>query len=570
MVQNATAGYPAVGAREILLGQLRGVVENYALGLILPLVLASIVIAAFSSRQGKSRQPPSLIDPIPFVFNTLQFVLRNETFMNRAKKALKATNLAKFYLGTKPVYLVSGPKNVQTIFGRSQNINNEGIMLSINLPTWYRFSKRDLQRFAEDKSGRGRNPLPGSENVPQEQRYFFGYEHVHSAFLAKAHHLNPLVEHYHDQFAQLLDEYPAGEWKTLSVKDFSKREVTSCAVDTLIGPKALELNSDFCDLLADFDHAAFSLAMKIPKWLYPSPYKAHEKYLTAVQKYLDCAWAEFDWNDKAATEAPWEPHFGAQVSREIVKWFKDCGFNGKDTGAGALGILVWAGTSNVIPIMTWMIMELAKDPSLFQALREEVNTAQVIDPQTGSRTLDIHKVVLLPLLTSAYTEALRLSMSFNVVRNVTESLTIDGYTLEKGALVQVPTLAAHYDEDVWGFPGHPASEFWAERHIKYAEEKDEAGNVRRKRTFAMAGRTGADYFPYGGGNLICPGRHFAKQQIMLTVALLVFKMDVEFVQWTKLDGSPSDRPARNQRHFCGTGSAPPDRDMKIRIRPTVS
>ena len=72
-------------------------------------------------------------------------------------------------------------------------------------------------------------------------------------------------------------------------------------------------------------------------------------------------------------------------------------------------------------------------------------------------------------------------------------------------------------------------------------------------------------FP-GGGNLICPGRHYAKQQIMLTTAVLVTRFDIEPVGWTQFDGSPSDRPARNESQFCGSGAAPPDRDLKVRIR----
>jgi cytochrome P450 len=142
-------------------------------------------------------------------------------------------------------------------------------------------------------------------------------------------------------------------------------------------------------------------------------------------------------------------------------------------------------------------MQIARDSALLLALREEVNTAYVTDPATGARALSIQQVSNLPLLTSAYTEALRLSMSFNVVRDVRETFTLDGYTIEKGALVQVPTLAAHYDEKIWGAEEHPASEFWAERHIKYVDEKDECGNVTQKRVFAMAGKTGSHYFPYG-------------------------------------------------------------------------
>jgi cytochrome P450 len=149
-------------------------------------------------------------------------------------------------------------------------------------------------------------------------------------------------------------------------------------------------------------------------------------------------------------------------------------------------------------------MEIARDTALLQALREEVTTTAYTEPATGIRHLDIQKVVNLPLLTSAYSEALRLSMSFNVVRNVRESFTMDGYEIQKGAWVQVPTLTAHYDEDTWGVKDHPASEFWAERHIRYTEVKDAAGKVSRKRTFLMSGRSGTHYFPYGMSHRVFP------------------------------------------------------------------
>ena len=152
--------------------------------------------------------------------------------------------------------------------------------------------------------------------------------------------------------------------------------------------------------------------------------------------------------------------------------------------------------SNVIPMTIWMIIEISRDPLLFQAVRKEVNTAFVINTETGIRTLDIQRLIALPLLTSVYTEILRLHMNFNVTRNVNESFSMDGYTIQEGAMIQAPTSVAHYDEAVWGVENHPASEFWAERHMKDIEEEDDSGNISRKRVFAMGGRSGS-YFPYG-------------------------------------------------------------------------
>ncbi len=71
----------------------------------------------------------------------------------------------------------------------------------------------------------------------------------------------------------------------------------------------------------------------------------------------------------------------------------------------------------------------------------------------------------------------------------------------------------------------------------------------------------------GGGLSMCPGRHFAKQEIILTLAMLVSRFDVEFVEWTTLNGkATSDRPAKDDGRYCGAAGMPPDRDMKIRWR----
>ncbi|KAI1390114.1 cytochrome P450 [Hypoxylon trugodes] len=532
------------------MSQLQLLIEHHAL----ELLSASIIIIAITLITSSRRGPPSIWDPIPFVFNTIQFIRNNEKFMKRAENALKDNTVVKFHLGPTPAYLVARPKNIQAIFRNSQFIHNEGSMVSITLPVLYRMTKEEIKRFAADKSGRGKNPFPGTENTPKNERYFYGFEHVHTEYLGRTQYLTPLVEHFQDQLSRALEGYSSQEWTTVSIMDFCKQDVTKCAVHTLLGPKVLELNPGFLDSLWDFDDVLFQLAMGFPKWINSRPYEVQDQYLAAVQKYLDSAWTNFDWDGPSATSY-WEPHFGAQVSRELVMWLKESGFNGPNTGAGAIATLVWAQNSNTTPSIMWTLMEIIKDPSLLQAVREEVVTAYVTSPETGLRSLDAQKLVTLPLLTSIYTETLRMRVNFNLIRHVSKPVVMDGYTIPTGAAIQAPMTVAHYDESIWGADQHPASEFWAERHVKYTEDG--------RRVFALAGSSGS-YFPYGGGNTICPGRHFAKHEVMATVALIISNFDIEFLEWTQLDGSPSDRLPRNDPRYCGAGAMPPDRDMRIR------
>jgi cytochrome P450 len=152
--------------------------------------------------------------------------------------------------------------------------------------------------------------------------------------------------------------------------------------------------------------------------------------------------------------------------------------------------------SNTIPTTMWVILEIVKDPDLLQAVREEVATVCLRDPETGSLTVDVEKLIQLPLLQSVFTEVLRLHMNFNLLRQVNRPIDMDGHTLRKGAWVATPIVVAHFDETDWNQAGHPASEFWAERHIKYKEEKDPAGNVTLKPVFGLAGRP-SSFFPFG-------------------------------------------------------------------------
>jgi len=253
------------------------------------------------------------------------------------------------------------------------------------------------------------------------------------------------------------------------------------------------------------------------------------------------------------------------------------------TMAGALtNLTVFGLNANSIPGAAWCVMEAAKDRELLKAIRDEVMTAYEVDAATGQKTINTQTLVSLPLLQAVYIEGMRLHVSMNVTRQITGPMVLGDVLLEKGAILQAATEIVHYDENTWAAEGHAASEFWSERHIQYIDEVGADGKKQRVRKFTLAGRP-TDFFSFplvrfpavpclrgitdmvvGGGVSICPGRFFAKQEIMLTVAMLVYRFDIEFIAWlNKEDGTPSDRPAENDVRWSGGASMPPDRDMQV-------
>jgi len=149
---------------------------------------------------------------------------------------------------------------------------------------------------------------------------------------------------------------------------------------------------------------------------------------------------------------------------------------------------------NSVPIASWALFELVKDPSLWEAIRAEAEPCFAVDPASGERIVDIPKLLACPLLQSVYIESLRCHVAVNVTREViAETTTVAGYQLPKHSIVQAPTQFAHYDEKAWGVPGHPASEFYAARNVKYAT--DQAGE-KTNPEFVMKARPN-EFFPYG-------------------------------------------------------------------------
>jgi cytochrome P450 len=205
---------------------------------------------------------------------------------------------------------------------------------------------------------------------------------------------------------------------------------------------------------------------------------------------------------------------------------------------------------------------MLRRPGLIDRVREEVSRATIID-DTGKLTLDVPKLVSdSPLLTSIYLECLRIRTSVTLTRQLNEDIECDGYLLKKGSYIMSPSQLPN-TSPIWDVPGHPAKSFWPERFIEMP--KFEAANPGEKSQYELAMRA-ENFFPYGGGNMMCTGRFFAKQEILAAVALLVLKFDIEVEGWQTFDGKRSDIEAGLADGYAGAGVIPPDRDMVVKMR----
>lgn len=245
-----------------------------------------------------------------------------------------------------------------------------------------------------------------------------------------------------------------------------------------------------------------------------------------------------------------------------------------DVAACEIGGL-FAILGSTAPTAFWLIHHVFSDPTVLADCRDELSSlVQLQDltrngiqekgnPNEASKraTIDITSVKSkCPILHSTFQEVLRthhIGVSARII--LKDEVILDGkYRLKKGGMVMMPTPVYHSEKDPWG---PDVSTFNHKRFIAAAD-----GNIKRKDgedsgPIAAGGpKDRAAFRPWGGGHVLCPGRHFATTEILAFAALMILRFDL-----TLADGRPWPTPTIEKSPM--TPALPtPDDPIQVRIR----
>ncbi len=211
-------------------------------------------------------------------------------------------------------------------------------------------------------------------------------------------------------------------------------------------------------------------------------------------------------------------------------------------------------------------------------LRAEIEKCR-ISGGSDDLAFDIKKLQQVPLLASACAEVLRLYVATAMARTPERAdFKLGDWTIPKGKHMIFSTYDAHRDSDAFAmYMGsdddfRPLDTFWAERFLvnrgqrqqsRQASSPEEPGCVDKesKAEVSFDGLDGA-YIPYGGGVSICPGRHYAKQKMLSSFAILCMAFDFELCM-------EKGTEVRADLSFWGTGTLRPQIDVPFRLRRRV-
>lgn len=205
-----------------------------------------------------------------------------------------------------------------------------------------------------------------------------------------------------------------------------------------------------------------------------------------------------------------------------------------------------------------------KNPGLLARVFADVKKAATTGSD-GNVDLNIQKLASSPLLQRLFHETLRIYTDVLVTRELHEDvkLPVDDnkdsprrLLLKKGTSVFAPSLMNHWDSDHFVSP--PADVFCAERFtVAVGGPEKEGGGDYAFSTEADGRRT----FPWGGGPTICPGRVFAKQEVISAVALTLLTFDIVPVDEKRY------RVPELAQAPPGTGGFVPGGDVKVWLKP---
>ncbi|KAI1087193.1 cytochrome P450 [Rostrohypoxylon terebratum] len=267
----------------------------------------------------------------------------------------------------------------------------------------------------------------------------------------------------------------------------------------------------------------------LAKYVYPHLYRARELAAAAMTDYIHKG--------------------GHKTASGLVKkryeHHRSFGLSDEDIARGELGN-TFAVLGSTTPCALWVLYHIFSDDQVLADVRKEVSA--LVEESTDEdnniiNSIDLAKIrTSCPILQSTFQETLRHRTVTPGARVLLEDVLLDGrILLKKGNMLMLPASVQHTNVSAWG---EDAGQF---NYLRFAP------GPGQKKPNRVAFRA------FGGGHVLCPGRHFASTEIMALAALAVLQFDVVPIAGKWVEPTWKNSPVQ-------AGFPIPDEDIKIEFR----
>ncbi|KAK9453380.1 cytochrome P450 [Dipodascopsis uninucleata] len=203
----------------------------------------------------------------------------------------------------------------------------------------------------------------------------------------------------------------------------------------------------------------------------------------------------------------------------LVDAFKkrDSVYNSKDVPGFFLGML-FGSKSNSIPTAFWTLAHIVNDPEIKKEIQEVVSDSY--DSDTDE--FDWNKLYDNELINSCFKETVRMVSNVSPARIATADTTLDIFnrddastkkiSIKKGEVIMTSATTIHYDEEIY-----PNPQEWMGRRFLSSNDGILMNHSKDWRVLNA----------FGGGALMCPGRHLAIIETVITIAYMFRHFDIQ-------------------------------------------
>ncbi|KAK7180329.1 hypothetical protein DPSP01_012005 [Paraphaeosphaeria sporulosa] len=385
-------------------------------------------------------------------------------------------------------------------------------------------------------------------------------ERLHSDHLLSSAAVNTLTEKFIETFqAQLDADASLTDGLDINLYDWLWQLVFRASTTALCGSTLLEMYPDFDVDYRIWEDNLLGLLFGTPRLFARQAYRARDACVEKMERWLQ---AGYQHPVREGEDPSWTPDTGARIMHRRHDLYKQRELS--IHGQAGWDLIFLAGIlSNATPAAGWLLLHILSPtsaPDFRQRIMQELESCKRSDGY-----IDIPALTRLPLLNSAFHEVLRLYVDLLVVRQVDSSVALGTHHVRKGEQIMAPTWMTHRN---------PV--FFARPEVFNPERFTTTNSVTGELSYSATG-LGTNYFPFGGGHYMCPGRVFAKQEVLGIIAVLLLNFDITFTRFMKhtkgglTEGGTDDFPTIKPG-FAGNQVVGIQGDMRVRIirRPLVT
>ncbi|KAK7749838.1 hypothetical protein SLS53_000419 [Cytospora paraplurivora] len=531
-------------------------------------------LRARSTKDG--RRPPDIPYWFPLLGHIIPLAQDPAGFLARVADRYGAGIPVRIKVGPRSFYILSSPTAFMTLTKASEHLTPKP-SIAIFMENMFGTRKRAGKIYRADDSGINPKPLPGTSVAHKDRMWFHQNQAARKYLSGKS--LHTIGKRFMAYLSRNIgnSDTIGKEWVELpDLYDFWKDQVFEAALTALFGPHLLRLNPSFTKDFWDYNAAIPMLLMGFPRWITPWSYAARDRVLEGIKKWHQYALAHADVTQAGASDPEWEENWGSVYLK--VRYNFRSAMEAMDADAHAsddLALMV-AANANAMMSASWFLIETLRDRALVPRLLAELDNAREPTAEPGQVRFDIDRLCSQPLLSSIYTETLRLRIGLMINRTSQhKEVRLGPWRFPPNMPIGVSTVRTGSNPQLWNDRDgkKPLDKFWAERCIVYPDDPDSGPWSRERRaqlgedlkvrafdkpTFTMDGMSGG-WIPYGAGEFMCPGRHLAKQEMIGSYAVFLASYDVELLV-------PDGWEPQPDTTYFGTGTMPPLGKIPCRIR----